>query len=579
MTHLASPPAASLSTTTASLAQQQNADAGPSIFSFGGVDYTEEELGCDEKLLTIGFVGEHSEIAWLYRLKRDLDEDNPTPIKEPLGCDAISSVNYLQDNSEFLVLDHVDLARRPPQIVADRLVDAYFNAVHPAFPLIGKSLFLNQYQSFYSKPNSESSKRWLALLNLILAIAARHLYLIDQPQPDREDHRTFFARAWRLSVGNVALLDHPDLQQVQVEGLAALYLLSVGQVNRSWKTIGIAIRSAMTMGLNLRSESESVPYFSKELRYRLWWALSMLDTILCEMTGHPLSIRETFCTTPLPVPLMEEDLSDARIMQAITDQGTQGAFLTSLLSKRNTDLPWQGIGNTTEPRATLATRNIMKPNASLFLLYAVELDQLLRKAIENLYAHKAMRQSWDEIETAISTFNSHADDWLSRLPAEFDFTTSNTTQTFTQHRANLAFRFYATKLIITQPSLRRLSLQSSEARSPAATCDNIAAICVQTACQMIDFLPEEADRVWLYSVAPWWCIVHNIMQSITVLLIELFARTHSGTPRTASITHRVKKATRWLKEMSAKDPSSQRAWLVCMDILSRHGSKFGLDLN
>lgn len=56
----------------------------------------------------------------------------------------------------------------------------------------------------------------------------------------------------------------------------------------------------MIMGLNLRSESESAPYFSKELRYQLWWALSMLDTILCEMTGHPLSIKKNFCTTPLP---------------------------------------------------------------------------------------------------------------------------------------------------------------------------------------------------------------------------------------------------------------------------------------
>jgi hypothetical protein len=31
---------------------------------------------------------------------------------------------------------------------------------------------------------------------------------------------------------NVALLDHPNLQQVQVEGLTAFYLLSTGQVNR-----------------------------------------------------------------------------------------------------------------------------------------------------------------------------------------------------------------------------------------------------------------------------------------------------------------------------------------------------------
>jgi len=233
----ANPPAASLSTTTSSHAQQPNpllafADAGLAVFSFGGVDYTEEDLSCDEKVQVMGFVGEHSEIAWLCRLKRDLDQDSSTPIKETLGCPAISFVNYFQDNSEFLVLDHVDLARWPPQNLADRLVDAYFHAVHPAFPFIGKAMFLNQYRSFYSKPNSQPSKRWLALLNLVFAIAARHLYLIDQPQPNLDDHQIFFARAWKLSIGNVALLDHPDLQQVQVEGLAALYLLSVGQVNR-----------------------------------------------------------------------------------------------------------------------------------------------------------------------------------------------------------------------------------------------------------------------------------------------------------------------------------------------------------
>ena len=68
------------------------------------------------------------------------------------------------------------------------------------------------------------------MLNLVFAIATRHSFLIDQPQPNCDDHQTYFARAWRLNVSNV--IDHPDLQQAQVEGLAAFYLLSVGQVNR-----------------------------------------------------------------------------------------------------------------------------------------------------------------------------------------------------------------------------------------------------------------------------------------------------------------------------------------------------------
>src|SRR3954465_8711664 len=98
------------------------------------------------------------------------------------------------------------------------------------------------------------------------------------------------------------------------------------------------------MGLNLRSESESVPHFSKEVRYRLWWALFMLDTVLSEMTGRPLSMGEIFCTTPLPVPFGEEDFWDDRVVQLITSQETRGAFFTSLLSDSTSTPPQDGAG-------------------------------------------------------------------------------------------------------------------------------------------------------------------------------------------------------------------------------------------
>ncbi|KAJ5288277.1 hypothetical protein N7508_011052 [Penicillium antarcticum] len=457
------------------------------VFPLRGVDYTEEDFNRDKKVQATGYVGEFSEIAWLYRLKRDLDQHSSTEIKQAPGSPAISSADYFQDNQELSILDYVDLSCWPSQHIADVLVDAYFHAVHPTFPIIGKTIFLDQYRTFYSKTNSRPHRTWLALLNLVFSIAARHMYLTDQSHIDGDDHRSFFARAWKLGIGNVAFLDHSNLQQVQVEGLAALYLLSVGQVNRSWKMIGAAIRSAMTMGLNFRSQSESVPHFSKELRYRLWWALFMLETVL------------------------------------------------------------------------------------------LDLAHLLREAIENLYASRVAQQSWDEIEPAITTLNNRADDWLSHLPTDFDFTTPNTSHRFAQQRANLGFQFYATRLIITQPSLRSLSVQSSEARSLGARCDNLAAICVKAASQVLVLLPENTDQLWLDHLAPWWCILHNVMQSTTVLLVELFARTHPGTPKAAKIIDLVKKAIGWLKKMSVKDPASQRAWLVCKDILARHGSKFGLD--
>ncbi|CAI7612438.1 unnamed protein product [Penicillium glandicola] len=563
------------------------ADAGVFIPS-GAVDYSEEDFNRDEKVQAMGFVGEHSDMAWLYRLKRDLDHNTLKTITEIPQRPSISSVNYFQDDSEILVLDDIDLAGRPPQQIANRLVDTYFHLVHPTFPIIGKAIFLNQYRSFYGNPNVRPGKRWIIVLNLVFAIATRHSFLFDQPQLNCDDHHTYFARAWKLNISNV-LLDHPDLQQTQVEGLAAFYLLSVGQVNRSWRLIGSAIRSAVTMGLNIRSESESITYFSKELRYRVWWALFMLDIVLCEMTGRPPGTGDVFCSTPLPVPFAEEDFGDRRVLKLITNQRSRKAFFASLISDTTAASPMEGMtpraleqqGSGKEKQEETASQTgaeNLTPNSSLLFLYAVDLAHLLREAINILYAPRAVRQSWHEIEAAISTLNRHADNWLSRLPAEFNFTMLDTTSQFLQPRASLAFQFYATKLVILQPSTRRL-FQQSEASFPETVCDQMAALCVQMAGQMLELLPEEPDLTWLYGVAPWWCILHNIMQSTTILLTELFTRTHIGSTKAVDIAKKINKSTRWLKKMSTKDLSSQRAWLVCMDLLLRHGSKFGFDVD
>ncbi|KAJ5972552.1 uncharacterized protein N7479_002470 [Penicillium vulpinum] len=561
--------------------------AGISIPS-GAVDYTEEDFNRDEKVQATGFVGEHSEMAWLYRLKRDLDHKS-LKTTETSERPSISSVNYFQDKSEILVVEDIDLARRPPQQIANRLVDTYFNIVHPSFPVIGKAIFLNQYRSFYTNPNVRPGKRWIIVLNLVFAIATRHFFLVNQPQPNCDDHQTYFARAWRLNVGNV-LLNHPDLQQAQVEGLAAFYLISVGQVNRSWRLIGIAIRSAVTMGLNIRSEGESTTHCSKELRCRVWWALFMLDVVLCEMTGRPPSTGDIFCSTPLPLPFAEEEFGDQRFVQLIVNQRARSAFFASLISDATMNPPRESMAPNTpgqqvpanrkqEEKANQIGTENLAPKSPLYFLYAVDLAHLLREAINILYAPRAMRQSWHEIEIAISKLNNQADNWLSRLPTEFDFTALDTKNQVLQLRTCLAFRFYATKLLILQPCIRRLFQQSSEANSPGMACDQMAALCVQMAGQMLELLPEEPETTWLYGVAPWWCIMHNIMQSTTILLTELFTRTHIGTIKAVDITKKIKKATRWLKVMSAKDLSSHRAWLVCMDLLSRHGSRFGFGVD
>jgi hypothetical protein len=180
----------------------------------------------------MGFVGDHSEMAWLYRLKRDLDQAK-TSTGNKCNQPSISSVNYFLDNSKIWVLDDVDLLALPPQHVASQLVDDYFRSVHPTFPIIGKTTFIRQFSFLYTDPKARPGKRWLAVLNLIFAITAKHHLLMGLSiHSEAESYLVYFTRAWRLGIDNAALLSHPNLQQAQIEGLAAFYLLSVGQVNR-----------------------------------------------------------------------------------------------------------------------------------------------------------------------------------------------------------------------------------------------------------------------------------------------------------------------------------------------------------
>ncbi|KAJ5385767.1 hypothetical protein N7509_008308 [Penicillium cosmopolitanum] len=555
--------------------------------------HVQEDFNYDEKVQAMGFIGEHSEMSWLYKLKHDLDQDSAAVFNKILERPPISYLNYFQDDVRIPGLNYVSLLWRPPQHIADKLVDDYFQAVHPSFPIIGKDIFLSQYRSYYVYSNAQPGKRWIAMLNLVFAIAAGHSLLFDR-HPEiggYGEHGDYFARAWRLGISDAALLDHPNLQQVQVEGLTAFYLLSKGQVNRSWRVIGVSIRSALAMGLSLRNETDNISPVSKETRYRVWWALSMLDTVLCVMTGRPPSIGEIYCTTPLPIPYRDEDLRTDLVTQLIINQSERSCLLASLLSSTDPDL---GSGGTSIMHRTLpartgtdktkeseraaqpVTKNVA-PNTSLYFLYAIDLDFLMRDTVEALYAPGAIRRSWLEMEVTISNFDRITNHWLSRLPVEFSFANLDGDQSFVRQRASLGFRFYATKILISQPCLRRLAYHPPNMGPEGATCDTMAAMCVQTAHQMLDLFPEEVDTSWLFRISPWWCILHYLMHPTTILLIELFTRTRPGTSKAQGIIDRVQKAVRWLCEMSTKDPSSQGAWMICRDILCKHGSKFAID--
>lgn len=199
-------------------------------------DYVDEDFNSGEELQATGFIGEHSEIAWLYRLKGEIEQvarGNPISLlpRESLACRSVASVNYFSNNSQALghAIGDANLFERS-QPLAFRLVGIYFQMVHPCFQIISSKIFLEQVKDFYSAPSGRTGKRWLAILNLVCAIAARYSYLVQDSAGQQLDFERYFSRAWKLN--DASLIDPPNLQKVQIEALTAFYLLSVGQINR-----------------------------------------------------------------------------------------------------------------------------------------------------------------------------------------------------------------------------------------------------------------------------------------------------------------------------------------------------------
>lgn len=220
--------------------QDEPPSSPSSIGSLDGIDQVDEDLNRTEASRATGYMGKNSEVTWMQRLRREAEQRvrmqsgalSGAFEKEPEGEYALHAVNYHLDDLDIAIPGPVEVYWMPPRHVADRLFEDYMTTVHPFFPIISGTLFRTQYRTFF-KSAARPGDKWLAILNMIFAVASKHARLTHTPLGgDEHDHLVYFTRARILSMNGDTLFSHPDLQQVQVEGLIAFYLLASNQINR-----------------------------------------------------------------------------------------------------------------------------------------------------------------------------------------------------------------------------------------------------------------------------------------------------------------------------------------------------------
>lgn len=326
------------------------------------------------------------------------------------------------------------------------------------------------------------------------------------------------------------------------------------------------------MGIHLRSDSMSITHVSKETRYRLWWALYVLDTLICVMTGRMPRVQQEHCTTPMPVPFEEEAFWSEPAMAVLLDNQARASLVSSLLGYNSPSEPDQIPRPSASPHQQ-ASPGQLKANGSLYFLYAVELVAVMRQAIEMFYSPGSARKSRTETEHAMISLNTTADNWFARLPTAYHFINLEANSAFARQRTSLAFQYYSTKLLISHPAL---CFHSRDAVPFHAVHHQMRTVCFNAAAHIVDLLPNEFDNTWLSIHSPWWCTLHYLTQSIVVLVTQLLIETETLSTQTTPLLQRIQKALQWITELSQRDPAFERPRDILTGLLSSQG--FNIDL-
>ncbi|PYH98300.1 hypothetical protein BO71DRAFT_64887 [Aspergillus ellipticus CBS 707.79] len=560
-----------------------------SIGSLDAIDRVTEDLNRTPSSRATGYMGKNSEVIWMQRVRMEAEQRSR---KLPGSYEAededefaIHSVNYHLDDMDISVPGPVHVYWMPPRKVADKFFEDYLETVHPFFPIISRTLFSAQYKTFFESAARPGDK-WLAILNMIFAIAAKHAHLTQAPwRGDENDHLAYLTRARILSMNGDVLFSHPDLQQVQVEGLISYYLLSSDQINRSWRIAALAVRSAITLGLNMKNTSEGTAKLSKEARYRVWWCLYTFEHMLGIMTGRASTITDGICTTPFPLPFEEDQLLQPAAAKLLNEPELRHEYIDAAMACSSVRLMPSNPRGGRDARPADKPRDVkwlrsVHPSSALGFLHYVDLAVIAQEIVNRVYSLDCVSIPWSHIENRIGDLRARIDLWYANLHESYDFSRRDNQPSDTiRGKLFLAFHYYSARITLGRPCLCRRDAGPTTANKKPTFSHEMAVITLESALRMLELIPDEPDAVRLYDICPWWCILHYLMQTTTVLLLELSFGSIHMPDEEMNFLAAAKKAIRWIFAMAENSLASRRAWELCYSSLRQISIGMNYDLS
>ncbi|KAK8133356.1 hypothetical protein PG984_005368 [Apiospora sp. TS-2023a] len=207
--------------------------------------------------------------------------------------------------------------------IPDQLVDAFFERIHPDFPVLSEECFRRKYERFRQRKSSpigggvETDASWVCSFLCILILARRTVPPDDVLATARGQEAE--ARWWRkVHTLLPSVVFTSCISAVQALLLAALHLNNTNNKDSCWTLTGAAVRIAIAIGLhrdatlNTNQEVAVAQNPVLLLRKRLWWTLYQFELMQAASLDRPSAIDDAACNISAAIqPLVSTPGADA----------------------------------------------------------------------------------------------------------------------------------------------------------------------------------------------------------------------------------------------------------------------------
>lgn len=188
----------------------------------------------------------------------------------------------------------------PPRETSDALMLAFFDKIHPDYPLFHRDMFQLRYEALWEPrpgPLRTTDTGWMCCLAMVFVFGAQALEQHDKQQAAsiQRSYLALVRSSFRQLVGTTSLAN------VQALLLLQLYEHNSGQRNASWMFLGCALRMAIALGMHRDLPNKTgVDPVEWATRRRVWWTLYTFERNLSVMLGRPSAINDSEVSTKMP---------------------------------------------------------------------------------------------------------------------------------------------------------------------------------------------------------------------------------------------------------------------------------------